>query len=280
MLRGHDTTLVIGAPIFRSYPYVPGDYVPAGTRLLRITDDPDEAARAPVGDSLLADAGQACAALAALLPAADRLLPAPRPTPPVPPIPPPGTPLSSSALFATLARVWPEDAILVEVSPSNLAALHRYVRIRRPASYVSAASGGLGYGLPAAVGVALAERHTGRSRPVIAVIGDGSFHYAVQGLWTAARAQLPMVFVVLMNQEYAILKSFGQFLQTPGVPGLDLPGLDLPGLDVTAIARGYGCAAERAESADAAAEALRQALQASGPTVLAVPISREAPPLL
>jgi benzoylformate decarboxylase len=178
-------------------------------------------------------------------------------------------------LFATLARAWPEDAILVGESASNLTALHRYVRIARPASYFATASGGLGFGLPAAIGVALAERHTGRRRPVIAVIGDGSFHYAVQALWTAAREQLPVVFVVPVNREYAILKSFAQFLQTPGVPGLDLPGLD-----ITAIARGYGCAAEQAESADAAEDALRQALQAAGPTVLSVPISREAPPIL
>ena len=271
-LRGHDTVLVVGAPVFRYYPYVPGDYVPEGTRLLHITDDPDEAARAPVGDSLLGDAGLACAALAALVPAADRPFPTPRSATPSPAG---GTPLSPAALYATLARAWPQDAILVEESPSNLALLHRYVQITRPASFFTMASGGLGFGLPAAVGIALAERHTGRSRPVIAVIGDGSFHYAVQALWTAAREQLPVVFVVPVNHEYAILKSFAELLRTPRVPGLDLPGLD----PVT-IARGYGCAAEQIESADAVVDALRRALRASGPTVLAVPISREVPPLL
>jgi benzoylformate decarboxylase len=186
-----------------------------------------------------------------------------------------GAPLSPAALFASLAHAWPQDAILVGESASNLAALHRYVHIRRPASYFATASGGLGFGLPAAVGVALAERQMGSGRPVIAVIGDGSFHYSVQALWTASREQLPVVFVVPVNQEYAILKSFGQFLQTPGVPGLDLPGLD-----ISAIARGYGCAAYHVESEDAVADALGRALQAAGPTVLSVPISREAPPLL
>ncbi|MGO8947603.1 MAG: benzoylformate decarboxylase [Ktedonobacterales bacterium] len=271
-LRGHDTVLVIGAPVFRYYPYVPGEYVPPGTHLFHITDDPDEAARAPVGDSLLADAGLACAALAALVPASDRPLPSPRAAPPPPRV---GTPLSPAALFATLAREWPDDGILVEESPSNLAALHRYVQINRPASFFTMASGGLGYGLPAAMGIALAERHTGRGRPVIAVIGDGSFHYSVQALWTAAREQLPVVYVVPVNQEYDILKSFAELLDTPGVPGLDLPGLD-----VVAIARGYGCTAEHAPSAEAVADALRRAFRAAGPAVLSVPISREVPPLL
>jgi benzoylformate decarboxylase len=87
------------------------------------------------------------------------------------------------------------------------------------------ASGILGFGLPAAVGIALSERHTGRERPVIAVIGDGAFHYSVQALWTAAQHQLPVVFVVPVNEEYAILKAFAKLENTPGVPGLDLPGL-------------------------------------------------------
>ena len=71
-LHGHDMVLVVGAPVFRYYPYVPGDHLPAGARLLHVTDDPDEAARAPVGDSLLGDAGLTLAALVDLLPAADR----------------------------------------------------------------------------------------------------------------------------------------------------------------------------------------------------------------
>ena len=257
--RSRNPGLVLGAGIDRS-----GGWEAAVMLAERV--------RAPVGDSLLADAGLACAALAALMPTSDRPRLSPQAAPPPPSV---GTPLSAAALFATLAQAWPQDAILVEESPSNLALLHRYVQITRPLSFFTMASGGLGFGLPAAIGVALAERHTSRSRPVIAVIGDGSFHYAVQALWTAAREQLPVVFVVPVNQEYDILKSFAELLKTPGVPGLDLPGLD----PVT-IARGYGCSAEHAPSADGVVDALRRALQASGPTVLAVPISREVPPLL
>jgi len=67
---------------------------------------------------------------------------------------------------------------------------------------------GLGWNLPASVGVALAERDSGRNRPVITVIGDGSFQYSVQSIWSAAQLHLPMLILVLRNEEYCILKSF------------------------------------------------------------------------
>lgn len=271
-LRGHDTVLVLGAPVFRYYPYVPGEYLPDGTRLLHITEDPDEAARAPVGDSLLGDPGLAAAELAALLTPTDRPLPPRRPAPPPAP---PDQPLSPDALFATVAANWPPDAVLVHESPSNLAALRRHLRISRPASYFAAASGGLGFGLPAAAGIALAERDTGRNRPVVAIIGDGAFQYSVQALWTAVKHRLPVVYIVPVNGEYAILKSFARLAATSGVPGLDLPGLDIP-----TIARGFGCRAEQVESAEALAVALHSALAGMEPVVLAVPITTEVPPIL
>ncbi|MFG1650755.1 benzoylformate decarboxylase [Micromonospora sp. NPDC049275] len=271
-LRGHDTVLVVGAPVFRYYPHVPGNHLPEGARLLHVTDDPDEAARAPVGDSLLGDPGLTLAALLDLVPAADRQPPAPRAVPPPPEV---TVPLSADAMFAALAAHWPADGVLVQESPSNLSALRRHLRINRPASYFTMASGGLGYGLPAAVGVALAERDTGRGRPVVAVIGDGSFHYSVQALWTAARLALPVVVVVPVNQQYAILKAFAELKDTPGVPGLDLPGLD-----ITAIAAGYGCATEVVQTPDELGAALAAGLRAKGPTVLPVPISTDVPTIL
>lgn len=77
-LKGHDVVLVVGAPVFRYYPYVPGKYLPDGMRLIHITDDPSEAARAPVGDATLGDAALACAALAGTVPDSGRALPPPR----------------------------------------------------------------------------------------------------------------------------------------------------------------------------------------------------------
>ncbi|MFC0099588.1 benzoylformate decarboxylase [Micromonospora marina] len=270
-LRGHDVVLVVGAPVFRYYPHVPGDYLPGDARLLHVTDDPDEAARAPVGESLLGDSGLTMAALRELLPATDRPAPSARPQPAPPEA---ADPPSADALFAALAAAWPADGVLVQESPSNLAALRRRLPIERPRSYLTMASGGLGFGLPAAVGMALAERDTGRGRPVVAVVGDGSFHYSVQALWTAARLRLPLAVVVPVNQQYAILKAFAELKHTPGVPALDLPGLD-----VTAVAHGYGCAGA-ATTLDGLASALTDALATDRPTVLPVPISTDVPRIL
>ncbi|WP_082953361.1 hypothetical protein [Mycobacterium sp. E3251] len=65
LLAGHDLILTIGTPVFRYYPLVPGPYLPEGARLIQITNDPDEAARAPVGDAIVADIRTAARALAA-----------------------------------------------------------------------------------------------------------------------------------------------------------------------------------------------------------------------
>jgi benzoylformate decarboxylase len=125
------------------------------------------------------------------------------------------------------------------------------------------------------VGIALAERDSGRNRPVIAIIGDGSFQYSIQSIWNAAQLHLPMLIVVMRNDEYAILKSFAVLEQTPGVPGLDLPGID-----IASLARGYGCDAARLEDIDAIRKAATEAWRKQKPTVLDIPISAQVPPLI
>ena len=273
-LKGHDLVVVIGGPVFRYYPHVPGDYLPAGARLLHITDDPAESARAPVGDSLVADARLALEALIQLVepgsypPVAARELQRELPDPPSPVLTP-------AEVFAALQDGRPDDAVLLLESTSNAELFHQWVPITRPRSFTLFASGGLGWALPAAVGYALAERDTGRNRPVICVLGDGAANYSIQALYTAAQHRLPIIFLVLNNGEYGILKAFARQQDTPGVPGLDLPGLDF-----VALAQGYGCAAARVATADALAEALQRALAHPGPTVLEVPITADVAPLL
>ena len=146
---------------------------------------------------------------------------------------------------------------------------------KHPASYFSMASGGLGFGLPASVGIALAEKETGRNRPVITIIGDGSFLYSIQALYTAVQHHLPLLVVIPQNTEYAILKSFAQFGKTP-----DVPGLDLPGLDFVSLAEGFGCVARRVENPEEITQAAKDALASGKVTVLVVPTTPEVPPLL
>ena len=282
-LAGHDVVVVIGAPVFRYYPWVPGPYIPEGCRLLHITCDPDESGRAPVGDSLLSDAVLALEALAGLLPArtthasvvtqAHRMAPHPAAESHVDESAD-GTPLTARQLFRILRAAAPQDTVLVEESPSNLADLHAEWPITEPDSFWTFASGALGWDLPAAVGIALAERDSGRNRPVLAVIGDGSLHYSIQALYTAAQHKLALTVVVPSNGEYAILKAFANFENCPGVPGLDIPGLK-PSL----LAAGYGATGVVASTAKEVHGALRDAWERDGPTLIEVPIDSSIPSL-
>ncbi|MGH3981399.1 MAG: benzoylformate decarboxylase [Pseudonocardiaceae bacterium] len=281
-LEGHDVALVVGAPVFRYYFHAPGPYLPNGMRLLHISDDPVETARAPVGDSLLGDATLSLAALADLL--GERKSATKRADKKVAHrvVPDPSKRarnsndglLTAAQVFNALSEIRPVNAILVEESPSNHADLHACWPITEPASYFTAASGGLGFGLPASAGIALGERETGRNRPVIAIMGDGSFQYSVQSLWTAAQQHLPIVVIVLRNHEYAILKSLAVF---EGIP--NLPGLDLPGLDIVSLAKGFGCDAARVDDLDSIKRVTTGAWTKSKPTVLEIPISPQVPSL-
>jgi benzoylformate decarboxylase len=114
--------------------------------------------------------------------------------------------------------------------------------------------------------VALADWDRGVTRPVIGLIGDGSFQYSVQALWTAAQHWLPIVYVVMRNGEYSILKSFAVLEETPGVPGLDLPGLG-----IAAVADGFGCRAVDVATAEELEREFKTALSADTTTVIVVP---------
>ena len=186
-LRGYDLVAVIGAQVFRYYPYVAGEYLPEGTELLQITNDPHLAATAPVGDSLVGDVLLALEQLVGMVDDhSDRQVPAADA--------PTGTvdltgsaPLAPDAVWSTLSTVKPADSPLVTESTSTLAQQVRFLPTTRPSSFFATASGGIGWGVPGAVGIALRDRARGIKRTVVATIGDGSFQYSVQAIWTAAR---------------------------------------------------------------------------------------------
>ena len=244
-LTGRDLVVVIGAPVFRYYPQIAGPYLPEGTSLIHLTNDPDEAARAPVGDAIVADLRSAAEAVLSRVDQTSRNAPAPRD-----PVTDPGSvtaPLAPEALWSTVGLNLPDDTLLVTEAGSNEFPIGACVRPGRPFSHLTAAGGGLGFGLPAAVGAQLAAP----DRPVVAAMGDGSMHYAITSLWTAAHYGIPLTIVVASNSEYGILKEFGVIEHTTGVPGLDLPGLD-----IVATARSYGVDAHEAKTTDEVAELL------------------------
>jgi benzoylformate decarboxylase len=260
-LEGHDLILVAGSSVFPYYPHIPGPLLPEGAKLVAITSDPDEAARAPMGDALVADVRLTLEALLEAVPESSR--PAPEPNQPPQEIPA-SDPLNPSTAHSALAEVLPEDAIVVLESPSSTLALRNQLRISSPGSYYFSAGGGLGFGLAASVGVQLAQP----DRPVVCVLGEGSAQYAITAFWSAVAYKAPVTFLVLRNAEYAILKWFAEVEQVTGAPGLDLPALD-----VAAVAEGYGVKARRAKDRDEVRDALAEALASSQPELVEVPVA-------
>jgi len=260
-LEGHDLILVVGSSVFPYYPHIPGPLLPEGAKLVAITSDPDEAARAPMGDALVADVKLTLEALLADLPESSR--PAPEPNQGPQEIPP-ADPLDSSTVHTALGEVFPEDGIVVLESPASTLALRNQLRLSRPGSYYFSAGGGLGFGLAASVGVQLAQP----DRPVVCVLGEGSAQYAITAFWSAVAHKVPVTFLVMRNEEYAILKWFADVEQVSGAPGLDLPSLD-----VAAVAEGYGVNVRRAGDRDGVRGALEQALASSQPELVEVPVA-------
>lgn len=255
-LSGHDLVLVAGSSVFPYYPNVPGPLLPEGCDLIAITSDPDEATRAPMGQAIVADVGLTLAALVELCEQAHRAAPPRRPAPQPAPR---SYPMSPSTAVRALAEVFPKEGIVVLEAPSATLALRNQLRLSKPGSYYFSAGGGLGFGIAAAIGVQLAQPQ----RPVVCVLGEGSAQYAIQSLWTAAAYRVPVTYLVLRNDEYAILKWFALIEQVQ-----DAPGLDLPALDCAAIAHAYGVKAEVADEPEQLADALTRALVAEEPRLV------------
>jgi benzoylformate decarboxylase len=227
-----------------------------------ITSDPDEAARAPMGDAIVADVALTLRALLAQLEEATHREQPPERT--ELDAPAATEQLSGGEVHATLAELFPADGIIVLESPSSTAALRNKLRISRPGSYYFSAGGGLGFGLAAAIGVQLAQPQ----RQVVCVLGEGSAQYAITGFWTAAAYSVPVKFLVLRNHEYSILKWFASLENISGAPALDLPKLD-----VAATAESYGVPSRTVAAAEELRAALSDALAHDGPRLVQVDVA-------
>ncbi len=260
-LDGHDVIVSLGAPIFTYHVHTTGPHLPAGARLFHLDCDPAPAAWAPVGTSVLTTIRAGVLALLELVDKADREPPAPRVRPAAPPV---ADPIDAAQVFAALHELLPEDAVVVEETPSHREALHARLPITRPGGFLTTGSGALGWGMPVAVGRALAA--TGER--VVCVLGDGSSMYSIQALWTAARYAAPVTFVVLNNNGYEAVKELGRRIGIPTVPGTDIQGIDF-----VAVAAGLGCPGRRVERAADLAGALSGALGHEGPFIVEIPLA-------
>ena len=186
-------------------------------------------------------------------------------------------PVHPLALMQTIGRLLPEDAVVIDETVSSGTGLRRFLKSNDAQSFFGLRGGGIGWGLPAAIGVKLALP----DRPVVALIGDGSAMYTIQGLWTAARENLRMVFVIINNYSYRVLKQRtnamkGLAAQADNYVAMDL---DKPRVDFVSVARGLGLTAHKASKLSDLSDLLTQALATDGPTLIDVEVDRSWKPV-
>jgi benzoylformate decarboxylase len=267
-LSGHDLVLAVGAPVFTYHVEGFGPHAPPGAELFQLIDDPDMAAWTPIGSSIVCSIRLGLLDLLARpAPAAARMTSTRRGRA-APPRVEADESVTVPYLMQTLAELRPADSILVEESPSSRATMQAHLRIDRPNSFYTCASGGLGHSMPAAVGIAMARS---REQRVIGLFGDGSSMYAIQALWSAAQMQLPMTIIIVNNSGYAALDQFaGHF-------GIDEPvGTSLASIDFVGLAKAQGCDGIRVERSEDLAGVLREALRSSGPVLVEVRVAASA----
>ncbi|KYG21849.1 benzoylformate decarboxylase [Bradyrhizobium sp. AT1] len=266
-LREHDLVVVIGAPVFTFHVEGHAAIFDGGATIFQITDDADAAAVTPVGTSIIATMKPALSLLLDMLPESKRATPKGRALPPAPQA---ADPLPVEFLLHALSQAMPEGTSVVEEVPSHRPAMQKFLPMRGQDSFYTMASGGLGYSLPAAVGMALGKP----KQRTVCLIGDGSAMYSIQALWTAAQRKLPLTIVVINNSGYGAMRSFSQVMQVRNVPGLELPGIDF-----VRLAESMGCHAVRVSKAAELGEALKRGLAHEGTSLIEVVVDSAVPVL-
>ena len=264
-LRDHDLVVVIGAPVFTFHVEGHASIFDGATTIFQITDDPTAAAVTPSGTSIVATMKPALSALLDLLLETKRTIAAARALPQAPSA---ADPIPVEFLLHSLSQAMRNDAVLVEEAPSHRPAMQKFMPMRGQDSFYTMASGGLGFGLPAAVGMAL-------GRPdvrTVCLIGDGSAMYSIQALWTAAQRKLPLTVVVINNSGYGAMRSFSQVMQVRNVPGLELPDIDF-----VKIAEGMRCDAVRVSKSSELTGVLKRGLAHKGVSLIEVMVDSAVP---
>lgn len=182
------------------------------------------------------------------------------------------TPISPIKVIDELDKIMPDNVFIVDESVTSSKYLHGYLNLDRPGSMISLKGGGLGYGITAALGAQL-----GRPEDrVVAVIGDGSSLYYIQSIWNAAKFNLPIIFVILNNTSYMILKGGilnigGESAKKGTFIGMDL---DEPAVDFVSVAKGFGIEALRVEKLEELRPAFEEAFKEKRPILLDILIDR------
>jgi benzoylformate decarboxylase len=293
LLAGYDVLFAVGINLLRQYLYhEPARPLPADARLVQLDDHPWEIGKnyaVEVGllgdpktglaelDSRLAEtmsaaqveaARQRCERLAARRAdererlAADLLGQRDR------------RPMTAATFMSAVGRILPPHAAVVqEATTTHQFLLERLGAIKDPTGYFAHRGWALGWGIGCALGVQLAWP----DRPVIGLLGDGAAMFGIQGLWTAARYQIPVALVVANNAQYKILKTCGDVLNLPHLAQRQYVGMDLvqPEIDFVGLARSFGLEADRIHDPDTLSDRLKAWLDNPRPLLLDVPIERD-----
>jgi benzoylformate decarboxylase len=279
-LTPFERVMLVGGQAFLVYPYTDGSAMPEGTELIHISPDAAKIGRAyPVRLGLVADPAATLTALGPLLGDRRDTL-EPRRVARAEEIERleanareryHSSPIEPMAAAHALLRSMPVDTIVVDEAITTGTYVRGFHHWTKPGHYYFTKGGGLGWGIPAAVGVSLAHRG---SAPVLSVVGDGAAMYSPQAIWTAARENLPVIFAVANNRQYLILKNNLRAMKGDAVATGNFVGLDLlPPIDYVGLARSLGIQATLVESANDIGDVVRGALDKGKPHLLEIPIS-------
>jgi benzoylformate decarboxylase len=283
-LGGNDLVLMLGGPFFEEVWYGPGSPVAAGAKVLQIEAAPARLAHNFTLDAgLVADMGAALAALAAALPRIDAAASRNAALKALKEAEDAAqkarvekawarTPISMARCLAEIEAGAPADVVVVDETITANLDLFKTFTFAGPGDYYSGRGGGIGQGLAGAIGVAVARP----TRPILCVSGDGSSMYSIQALWTAAHHALPIVFVILANREYRVLKhNIDAYRQRFGVKSngpymhMDLTG---PAMGFVDLARGMGVAGTHVERAGDIEAAVASAFASGKPHLIEIEI--------
>ena len=172
------------------------------------------------------------------------------------------SPMAPDWLMKSLVERLPDNAIVVDEGLTTAQTLLGFLPLRERYDYFGNVSGGIGWGIAAAVGVQLAQPH----RRVVAVIGDGSAMYSIQALWSAAKQRLPMIFVIANNGGYRIIKQrLKSFHGNEQFIGMDF---DEPAIDPAGLAQAFGMKGLRATTPSAFEHAMEEAVAGTEPVLI------------
>jgi benzoylformate decarboxylase len=187
------------------------------------------------------------------------------------------TPVQPLALLEAIGAMLPKDAVVFEEILSSAPGARSLMNSNDEQSFYGLRGGGIGWGLPAAIGAKVALP----DRPVVALVGDGSAMYTVQGLWTAAHDRIPVVWVIFNNLSYRILKQRLVMLRGLAEQADKFVGMELdnPAIDFVGLARSLGVAAEHANTEKDVTDLIAKGLASNAPLLIEVPTERNYKPL-